>query len=115
MKVMKGALRLSLIAKYMLTLAAVAGLQLLISSFMAEAHHVWEGECTMTDTWEAGPENDVRMHIMCSDGEKYVLANNWVTVSYLKNPGPLTCWLSENGNFGCEVRPAPEKESEKGS
>ncbi len=66
---------------------------------------VWQGECSFEDWNQSGT---LGMIIDCGEhGEKTLMSDSLIR-SYLNNPGPLTCRLSEAGTVRCEERPTFE-------
>jgi hypothetical protein len=85
--------------------------QAFVSYQMADARHTWEGECKPI-RWQTCKQHDhVEMVVSCSDKTTGTFEQDGrLIASYLNNPGPLSCWVSENGNLKCENRPpAPVK------
>lgn len=57
--------------------------------------------CVVEDT--IVDDHDVALKLDCQ-GQKTVVRDSTVVVSYLKNPGPLTCTVYKSGKAKCQLR-----------
>lgn len=88
-------------------LAVVALIQYGGNHIILDHTHKLTTTCTLVE-WNPGSKI-VRMKLQCKDGEKGIIYDPDVVVSYLKNPGPLTCKRYETGSLMCEERKKQEK------
>lgn len=65
--------------------------------------------CSAEDT--VADDDKVSLQLDCH-GQKAVMRDSKVVVSYLKNPGPLTCDIYKSGKVKCQER-KPDKPAEK--
>lgn len=70
------------------------------------AEVIVDATCVVEDT--IADDHDVTLKLDCQ-GQKIVVRNSKVVVSYLKNPGPLTCTvykstIYKSGKVKCQLR-----------
>ena len=94
-------------------LAAIVGVQFLTNVVILDNTYKWTGACAFTE-WEYTndfPEGKrINMKLMCDDGDEGSIDEKKVIVSYLQNPGPLTCKRYNTDSVLCEER-KQEKEA----
>lgn len=89
-------------------LGVVVGIQYLANHAILDETQKWATTCTFVE-WDARGNTYVEMKLQCEDGEEGVISNSPVIVSYLKDPGPLTCKRYETESVRCEMRGQAEE------
>lgn len=99
-------------------LVVLAAAALLLASLQYGIHLAIKGDgakvlvnvnCSVQDT--VTDDDNVSLQLDCQ-GRKKVVSDPKVVVSYLKNPGPLTCTIYKSGKVKCQER-KPDKPVEK--
>ena len=85
-----------------LAVVALVGIQAGIAYIIDDSTKVADG--VICDVKDVGvSDNHVQMKLNCSDRE-VTTTQTTVIVSYMKNPGPLTCALYKTDNAKCKSR-----------